>query len=80
MGVEGARPPDSSTAVTRKGTTTMTRTRAQCDDGFRAVVRGKMIKRVVFSIDGRRIVTRSSSPFRGMASRIGGGVPMTIVS
>ena len=42
----------------------MTRTRAQCDDGFRAVVRGKLIKRVVFSIDGRRIASRSSSPFR----------------
>jgi hypothetical protein len=59
-----SRPRDSSTTVTRKGTTTMTRTRAQCDDGFRAVVRGKLIKRVVFSIDGRRIVTRSGAPFR----------------
>ncbi|MEY2516081.1 MAG: hypothetical protein QOJ89_3439 [bacterium] len=57
------RPRDSSTTVTRKGTTTMTRTRADCDDGFRAVVRGKMIRRVVFSIDGRHIVSRSRSPF-----------------
>ncbi|MDX6682483.1 MAG: hypothetical protein QOG94_2522 [Solirubrobacteraceae bacterium] len=53
----------STSTVVRRGTTTMTRTRAGCDDGFRAVVRGKMIKRVVFSIDGRHLVSRSSSPF-----------------
>jgi hypothetical protein len=57
------RPRDTSTTVARRGTTTMTRTHSDCDDGFRAVVRGKMIKRVVFSIDGRHIVSRSSSPF-----------------
>lgn len=32
--------------------------------GFRATVRGRMIKRVVFRLDGRRIATRAASPFR----------------
>jgi len=35
-----------------------------CTDGFRARVRGKLIKRVVFSLDGRRIASRIRSPFQ----------------
>jgi len=35
-----------------------------CADGFRARVRGKLIQRVVFSLDGRRIATRIRSPFQ----------------
>lgn len=34
-----------------------------CTDGFLAAVRGRMIERVVFSLDGRRIGVRKSSPF-----------------
>ncbi|MEA2217542.1 MAG: hypothetical protein QOJ35_168 [Solirubrobacteraceae bacterium] len=59
-----SRRPQSSQTVVRRGTTTLTRTRGGCDDGFRAEVRGKMIKRAVFTIDGRRLLTRFGSPFR----------------
>jgi hypothetical protein len=49
---------------TRTGTATMVRSpNAACTAGFRATVRGRQIKRVVFSIDGRRISSRSRSPF-----------------
>ena len=37
--------------------------RGACTEGFRAVVRGKMIERVVFSLDGRSIGSRTGSPF-----------------
>jgi hypothetical protein len=37
---------------------------AQCVGGFRAVVRGLRIRRVVFSLDGRRLTTRTKSPFK----------------
>jgi hypothetical protein len=37
--------------------------REACTDGFRASVTGHMIKRVVFSLDGRTIGSRSGSPF-----------------
>ena len=51
--------------MTRNGTATISRTpRASCTAGFRARVRGRMIKRVVFSLDGKRIGNRSRSPFR----------------
>jgi Ice-binding-like len=35
-----------------------------CVDGFRGRVRGRMIERVVFRLDGRRIARVSRSPFR----------------
>jgi hypothetical protein len=35
-----------------------------CTAGFRAAVRGRLIARVVFSLDGRRIRTRVRSPFQ----------------
>lgn len=50
--------------VTPHGRITMRRLRGGCDDGFRATVRGRMIKRVVFSLDGRRIASQVRSPFR----------------
>jgi len=54
-----------TTRVTRRGTATVRPTpRAACTDGFRARVRGKLIKRVVFSIDGKRIASRIGSPFQ----------------
>jgi hypothetical protein len=34
-----------------------------CSEGFRAEVRGTMIEKVVFSMDGHRIASRASSPF-----------------
>lgn len=37
--------------------------REACTEGFRAVVSGKMIKRVVFSLDGKSIGSRTGSPF-----------------
>jgi hypothetical protein len=36
----------------------------QCVSGFRAVVTGLRIRRVVFSLDGRRLATRTRSPFK----------------
>jgi hypothetical protein len=38
--------------------------RSVCTDGFRATVRGHLIKRAVFRLDGRRIASRRRSPFR----------------
>lgn len=35
-----------------------------CAAGFRATVRGRMIKRVAFSLDGRAIGSRANSPYR----------------
>ncbi len=54
-----------TTRRTRRGTATVRpRPRAACTDGFRARVRGKMIRRVVFSMDGKRIASRSGAPFQ----------------
>ncbi len=59
-------PPASTTSIaTRNGSATLTRTRrASCGLGFTATVRGRQIRRVVFTLDGRRIASRSGSPFR----------------
>jgi len=35
-----------------------------CADGFRATVRGRMIDRVAFSLDGKAIGSRANSPFQ----------------
>jgi Ice-binding-like len=37
--------------------------RDTCTEGFRVVVNGKMIKRVVFSLDGKSIGSRTGAPF-----------------
>jgi hypothetical protein len=60
-----AAPGDStSTSTGPRGRARITRSpRATCRSGFHARVRGRMIRRVVFSLDGRRIATRSRSPF-----------------
>lgn len=61
---------DNSQCVTTSGEGTNGRAtlrrgaREDCTDGFRATVRGRRIERVVFRLDGRRIGTRTSSPFR----------------
>jgi hypothetical protein len=51
--------------TTRNGTTSMERTpHATCTSGFRATVRGKMIKRVVFSLDGKKFQSQAKGPYR----------------
>jgi Ice-binding-like len=65
-------PPASSTTIpTRAGTARLRRppTRARrsgpaCTAGFTATVNGRMIRRVVFSLDGKRIGTRTKPAFR----------------
>ncbi len=55
-----AKSPQSSrngTAVVRSAP------REACTEGFRATVKGKMIQRVVFSLDGKAIGSRTGSPF-----------------
>jgi hypothetical protein len=54
--------------ITRNGTAIVRRPpqgpNQVCTDGFRATVRGNLIERVVFRLDGKRISTRARSPFR----------------
>lgn len=71
-------PPGSrSTVPTRKGRSKLTLTprarpgrrprsgpRSRCMSGFTARVRGKLIKSVVFRLDGKRIASRRKSPFQ----------------
>ncbi len=48
----------------RKGTAVVrSAPREACTDGFRATVSGRMIERVVFSLDGKRIGSREGAPF-----------------
>ncbi len=55
----------SISTVARKGKTVMRRAPfASCTAGFRATVRGRGIKQVVFSLDGKRIASRARSPFK----------------
>jgi hypothetical protein len=51
------RPSRNGTAVVRPAP------REACTEGFRATVNGKMIQRVVFSLDGKSIGSRTNSPF-----------------
>jgi len=51
-------------APTRDGTAVVRPSpREACTSGFRATVRGQMIERVVFSLDGKAVSSRTSSPF-----------------
>lgn len=53
-----------ATRSSRNGTAVVrSAPREACTEGFRAVVSGKMIKRVVFSLDGRSVGSRTGSPF-----------------
>lgn len=53
---DGAGEAGPGTGITRNGTATIGRgPRTDCADGFRAKVRGKMIKKVVFKLDGKRL-------------------------
>ena len=50
--------------TTRNGSTTLKRTPHQtCTSGFRASVTGHKIKRVVFTLDGKRIHSQTNGPF-----------------
>jgi hypothetical protein len=50
--------------TTRNGTTTFERTpHATCTSGFRATVRGHLITKVVFTLDGRRILSQTKKPY-----------------
>jgi ice-binding like protein len=71
----GPRPAPAATK-TRKGTATLRRTRAPhgaaCTAGFHASVHGRMIKRVVFSLDGHRIAIRTRAPFQVFVKSLAG--------
>jgi hypothetical protein len=56
-------PTHQGTAIFRSSPATPGSPRKACTAGFRGTVRGKMIKRVVFRLDGKRIAARDRSPF-----------------
>jgi hypothetical protein len=56
------RPVRRGTALLRR--TTRTTGRNSCTDGFTAQVRGRYIRRVAFMLDGRRISSRTKSPYK----------------
>ncbi len=75
--VSNQAPPQSrSTVPTRNGRATLRRPRGsssgRCTTGFQASVHGRLIKRVVFRLDGRRIASRTGSPFRVYVKALAG--------
>ena len=63
-GPESTTPGGPTVAPTSLGEARLRRVPNQrCSDGFRATVRGKLIRRVVFTLDGRPIASRKASPF-----------------
>ena len=66
-------PTTTPASPTVRGTAILRRTPGErCTDGFHARVRGAMIRRVVFSMDGRHLVTRTRSPFSVFVRRSSG--------
>ncbi len=67
---KGKTPPNASHSPvpTRKGSSTLTHStpslQTPCNQGFTATVRGREIKRVVFTLDGKRLANMFKSPFR----------------
>jgi hypothetical protein len=60
-----ARRATPTAAASRNGTATLRRTtRSSCADGFTATVRGHLIRRVAFTLDGRPLATVGHAPFR----------------
>jgi Ice-binding-like len=64
-----ATPPSTTTVPPRNGTVTWKRTatpsgQEACAAGFSATVRGHLIKRVLFRLDGKKISAVTKSPFR----------------
>lgn len=56
--------PAGGRKATRNGRATLrSAPREACTSGFRATVRGHLIKRVVFSLDGKAMGSRTNSPF-----------------
>jgi hypothetical protein len=65
-------PRQNGTATVRRAPNEGTPNEA-CTAGFRATVRGHMIKRVVFSLDGKRIDSQAGSPFHVFVRGTPGG-------
>jgi hypothetical protein len=64
--------------TTRNGTTTFRRTpHATCTSGFRAEVKGKLIKHVTFRLDGKRIQSQAKGPFRVFVRALAGAHHVT---
>ncbi|MDP9259322.1 MAG: ice-binding family protein [Actinomycetota bacterium] len=64
IAAQAAQASSLTSTTTRNGTTTLQRTpHATCTSGFRATVRGKLIKRVVFSLDGKKIQSQTEGPY-----------------
>ncbi len=67
---KGSTPPNGShpKVPTRKGTSKLKHStpssRTPCNDGFTATVVGREIKRVAFTLDGKRLANLFNSPFR----------------
>jgi hypothetical protein len=65
-GRRGLRTSRNGTAIVRRGP------RESCTEGFRATVRGHLIKRVVFKLDGKRISSQRKSPFNVLVRALPG--------
>jgi len=67
-GSRSSTPTRNGTATLRRPPTTTTTSRRgparPCTAGFQATVRGKLIRRVIFSLDGKRIGTRTRPAFK----------------
>ena len=67
-GSQSSTPTRNGTATLRRPPTTTTTSRRgparPCTAGFQATVRGKLIRRVIFSLDGKRIGTRTKPAFK----------------
>ena len=50
---------------------------ATCTSGFRATVHGKLIKRVVFSLDGKKIQSQAKGPYRVFVRALPGAHKVT---
>jgi len=59
--------------ATHDGTASLSRSSRNRRGGFRARVRGHLIKRVVFRLDGKRIASRGKAPFRALVRRTAAG-------
>jgi hypothetical protein len=88
-GTVQALPVSQAPVPTRNGTATLRRTSilrgtplaptpsGACTEGFRAAVRGRLIRSVVFSLDGRRISRQSRSPFQVVVRSLPGAHRVT---
>jgi hypothetical protein len=64
LATEASQASNPRSTTTRNGSTSLQRTpHATCTSGFRATVHGKLIKRVVFSLDGKKIQSQAKGPY-----------------